>query len=151
MFAGTYQSLLPWRWSDADSPVTDVEAKVAILLLVPGFLFTRLDLPPRHTITARLRTWPTAVAYTYIGTSLAAALCIAAAANHTTRAALSVAIVVIQLLLAFPKLHRRVLRQFTRAGITDERPNWISRSIRIEEVFRTPDARFRAVGLTQES
>ena len=39
------------------------EAIIVILLLVPGFLYTRLALPERHTVAGHLRAIPRLVAY----------------------------------------------------------------------------------------
>jgi hypothetical protein len=57
----------PWPYSSwADqvySSLTNREAIIAVLLLVPGFLYTRLSLPQRHSVAGHLRTIPRLVAY----------------------------------------------------------------------------------------
>jgi hypothetical protein len=47
------------------------EAIIVILLLVPGFLYTRLALPDRHTVAGHLRAIPRLVAYLCISSMVA--------------------------------------------------------------------------------
>lgn len=47
--------------------VADADAVIAVLLLVPGFLYTRLALSDRHSIAGHLRALPRAVANICIG------------------------------------------------------------------------------------
>lgn len=61
------------------SRVADADAVVAVLLLVPGFLYTRLPLAQRHTVAGHLRALPRIVAGGCIGIVAVVALAIAAA------------------------------------------------------------------------
>src|SRR5262249_9402267 len=49
------------------------EAMVAVLLVVPGFLSARLDLPPRQSILGRLHGLPRVISYCVIATAAALA------------------------------------------------------------------------------
>ena len=57
----------PWPYGPSEdgvySALPNREAIIAILLLVPGFLYTRLSLPERHSIAGHLRAVPRLVAY----------------------------------------------------------------------------------------
>ncbi|MFI5589242.1 hypothetical protein ACIA5G_29595 [Amycolatopsis sp. NPDC051758] len=59
--------------------ITNPGALIAVLLLVPGFLYTRLPLPDRHSIAGQLRALPRLAAHLCIGCM--AILCAAIAAN----------------------------------------------------------------------
>lgn len=55
-----------------------IEAIIVILLLVPGFLYTRLELPQHNSVASHLRTVPRLVAYLCILSSAALAASVAA-------------------------------------------------------------------------
>jgi hypothetical protein len=61
----------PWPFSAAArvrlGRITDAGAVISVLLLVPGFLYTRLGLSDRRSISGRLRALPRAVANVCIG------------------------------------------------------------------------------------
>jgi hypothetical protein len=61
------------------SRIPDADAVVAVLLLVPGFLYTRLPLAGPHTVAGHLRALPRMVAHCCIGIVAMVALAIAAA------------------------------------------------------------------------
>lgn len=71
--AFTFGSPFPWTWFN-ETEVTDIGAKVAILFLLPGFLYTRLNLPRRGSVAAVLLVWPRLAAYTLIGSTVVMAL-----------------------------------------------------------------------------
>jgi hypothetical protein len=55
---GGWSWLLPWTWSDTDSLIkspSQADAVVAVLLLVPGLMLARLDLPSTNTVLGQLR------------------------------------------------------------------------------------------------
>jgi hypothetical protein len=60
--------------------VPNAEAVITILLLVPGFLYTRLELPEHNSVASHLQTVPRLVAYLCIVSTAALAASIAAAA-----------------------------------------------------------------------
>jgi hypothetical protein len=49
-----------------DSPMSSADAVVTMLLLVPGLLLSRLDIPARKTVLGQLRLFPRYVAYTSV-------------------------------------------------------------------------------------
>lgn len=66
-FAGHVAWPYPWPGAQPLRSVANPSALITVLLLVPGFLYTRLALPDRHTVTGYLRTLPRLVAHICIG------------------------------------------------------------------------------------
>jgi hypothetical protein len=67
-----------WPYGHAIPAPSNAEAVVAVLLLVPGFLYTRLDLPARHTILGHLRLMSRQLAHVCIGAAILLAAAVAA-------------------------------------------------------------------------
>jgi hypothetical protein len=65
----------------AYSMIANREAIIAVLLLILGFLYTRLSLPERRSVAGHLRTVPRLVAYICIISTVALAVAIAAGAT----------------------------------------------------------------------
>jgi hypothetical protein len=65
----------------ANKSVNNADAVVAVLLLVPGFLYSRLDLPASKSILGRLREWVRLASYTVIASSAFLAAGVAAGAG----------------------------------------------------------------------
>jgi hypothetical protein len=151
VFAGSYRAIWPLHWLSSTEAPTDVEAKVAILLLVPGFLFTRLELPPRSTIIAELRVWPRLLAHAYIASSLAAAICIACAADATFRTSVSCLIILFQLILQIPTLPDPRGNRHGPGRHQQCLPRWMKSTRRTDSLFRDSDCAFVAVGNTLEN
>ena len=90
------------------------------------------------------------LAQAYIASALAAAICLACAANPTTRATLSCIIIACQILLQLT-----VLPDLRGAGATADRtrylPHWLEPSRRTDPLFRDADCAFIAVGKTLEN
>lgn len=57
------------------------DAVVAVLLLVPGFLYSRLDLPPRNSVAARVRRSVRWAAHTTMAVTVAQAVVVAATSS----------------------------------------------------------------------
>jgi hypothetical protein len=74
------RSIWPYGRSKSDmySFLPSREATVAVILLVLGFLYTRLSLPERRSVAAHLRTVPRVVAYVCIISTVTLAAAIAA-------------------------------------------------------------------------
>ena len=66
-----------WPYHASAVPPGNADAVVAVLLLVPGFLYTRLDLPLRHTILGHLRRTSRWLAHISIGSAVLAAAAVA--------------------------------------------------------------------------
>jgi hypothetical protein len=60
-----------WLWMAPDrvdtEPIGQADAMVAVLLLVPGLLLTRLDLPDTNSVLGRIRLLPRLIAYGAVG------------------------------------------------------------------------------------
>jgi hypothetical protein len=59
------------------------DAIVAVLLLVPGFLYSRLDLPPRNSVAARVRMVPRWTAHATMAITILEAAAVAASPSNT--------------------------------------------------------------------
>lgn len=66
-----------WPYDGSGDPPGNADAVVAVLLLVPGFLYTRLDLPMPHTILGQLRRTSRWLAHLSIGSAVLAAAAVA--------------------------------------------------------------------------
>ena len=125
--------------------IADGQSVITVLLLVPGFLYTRLALPPRRSIAGYLRTLSIAVGQLCI-------LCTAAlAATIATRGSgpvvqVFVTIGVVVPLLSIALLLRPRRRQsrfaFTRIGA----PRWAAGDTRPTGKQLTPDVRYYTAG-----
>jgi hypothetical protein len=88
-----FSSPFPWGTDGYLSTRATIDAVIAVLLLVPGFLYTRLDLPRRNSIIGQLRTLPRLVAHVTIASVAVFASTIAAGASGpTVRAALALCV-----------------------------------------------------------
>ncbi|GAB2783145.1 hypothetical protein [Amycolatopsis magusensis] len=70
-------------WGDTPRPLADLPQAgplIAVLLLIPGFLYTRLPLPDRHSVAGQLRRLPRLAAYTCIVAMAALSAAVAAKA-----------------------------------------------------------------------
>jgi hypothetical protein len=74
------RSIWPYGPSKNDmySSIPNREATIAVILLVVGFLYTRLSLPERRSVAGHLRTVPRLVAYLFVASTVALAAAIAA-------------------------------------------------------------------------
>jgi hypothetical protein len=106
--------------------VAAADAVVAILLLVPGFLYTRLTLPDRHTVAGHLRAMPRIVANACTGSAaLVAAALAAGLPGPLVQIAFGIMIVVPLLGAAMLLRRRRTLGdggELVRLGA----PRWLS-------------------------
>lgn len=134
--------LLPSAPPNGPSPGTQ-DAIVAVLLLVPGFLFTRLDLAPAKSIVGRMRIRPRLAAYSCI---LLAALEAAVVAGGLGSVALSFIFSLTTLLLLTLSLWLFLSGSATNLPLfvaQDALPRWIARNARITSAGR-PDVIFRS-------
>ena len=106
----------------------DRSAVVAVLLIVPGFLYTRLDLPRRGTIAARVQTLPRLAAHLTILTAIVQALVVAGGASQWYRESFGLGCILLGILaislLAFD-LGSRML-----PGLAPGAPRWVEGSDR---------------------
>ncbi len=133
----------PWPFDGpaavALSTIANTDSVIAVLLLVPGFLYTRLALPDPHSVAGHLRALPRMVANACIAVvALLSALIAAGLPGQVIQFGFAVMIIV-------PVLGALLLRQRRRAvDVTAElvrvgAPRWLS-SRRMDRL--EPDVRF---------
>ncbi len=114
----------PFVGSGAMRGATEADAVIAVLLLAPGFLYTRLDLPERQSIAGQLRKLPRLLAQLSIAAAAVLAATFAATENTSlirTALALAVAVPVLSVLLMLG-MSRVVKRDMH--PITSNLPAW---------------------------
>jgi hypothetical protein len=122
--------------------IDDADAVIAVLLLVPGFLYTRLGLTDRRSISGRLRALPRAVANVCIAVIAAVAAAVASGMSGGWVQLAFAAMVVVPLaaagLLRYRRRPERDSAELVRLGA----PQWLDGT----EIDRVPaDARFYSV------
>lgn len=138
----------PWPYGPAArqalTHIEDGQSVITMLLLVPGFLYTRLSLPPRRTVVGYLGTLPRALGQLSIAATAAFAATIAARSGATLVQATLTLAVALPVLAALFLLAQRSWHESTaplsRIGV----PRWVgtpSRRGRLE-----PDVRFDSSG-----
>lgn len=162
-FAGWFPQGFPWPVLDT-LPIrheTDPAAAIAVMLLVPGFLYTRLNLPQRHTIAGQLRRLPRLVAHVTIVTAAGVAIAFAAKHAIAIQAALMLCIwVPLVFVVLVHVLSRRVTRE--RLPVTRDTPLWVRRGEPLERrrwvrrfqwrvPLTVPDSSFRTTWLEPAS
>ena len=136
----------PWPFG-ADSRVRlgaikDADAVVGVLLLVPGFLYTRLGLADRHSISGRLRALPRAVANVCIAVIAVVAATVASGLSGGWVQFAFATMVVLPLAAATLLLYRRRPASHTAELVRLGAPRWLDGS----SVGRVrADARFFSV------
>jgi len=165
----TFDRWSPWAWHGGmHATISQPQAIIAVLLLVPGFLFSRLDLPVPDSIAARLRLLPRIAAYVSVGsvTLLAAYIATSPDTVHLARAfrwillvqAISFAFLGARLIGRTRARRRRTVRDLFLA---EETPAWFhanqaNRWAIVERIdprrwFRTirskPDVEYKAISL----
>jgi hypothetical protein len=153
VLVGSYQSFDPVSWLSPSSPLTDVEAKVLVLLLVPGFLYTRLDTGDRGSISSALRRGPRLLALGMIAAVLGVAISLAAPVTDALARKLSITMLGLLLLLLVIALvstlnvdSRWWVSRHVKHGW--KLPLWLNNSRRLSHFSRPPDAIFEAAGLS---
>jgi hypothetical protein len=126
----------PWFDQTPLPGTSNSDAMIAVLLLVPGFLYTRLRLPRRHSIAGHQRRIPRFVAYSANAAALAIAAAFAATDDPAViRAVLAIGIVGPLLLVALlPIASRGAGRELLPA--TKHTPRWILTGPRVHRSER---------------
>jgi hypothetical protein len=137
-----YRTPTFWRWHGGPESVELAGPMVAVLLLVPGYLYSRLDLPKRTSIVARLRLLPRVGAYISIGSmALLAGYLTSNPSSDNLRFAFWAALGV-QVLCAGAMLLRHSLRDRgadpSNREVAAAAPRWLYLPIRKERAFRRP-------------
>jgi hypothetical protein len=140
---GVFLADEPWPFGPAGAPVLsnipNADAVIAVLLLVPGFLYTRLALPDPHSVAGHLRALPRFVANSCIGVvAVVSAVIAAGLPGELVQLAFAVMIIIPVLGALLLRYRRRALDEtgeLVRLGA----PRWLSGQ-RIERP--QPDVRF---------
>jgi hypothetical protein len=104
----------------------EADAIVAVLLIVPGILLRRLDIPSTHSVLGRLRRFPRMVAYLSVGITTALAMIVAIQGKERISAFTAGAILlVILLLLCFVEVFARSVRRRVLVPASDTIPSWL--------------------------
>jgi len=122
----------PWPFG-ADSRVRlgaikDADAVIGVLLLVPGFLYTRLGLADRHSISGRLRALPRAVANVCIAVIAVVAATVASGLSGGWVQFAFATMVVLPLAAATLLLYRRRPASHTAELVRLGAPRWLDGS-----------------------
>ncbi|MGQ0576495.1 MAG: hypothetical protein ACT4RN_20150 [Pseudonocardia sp.] len=123
--------------------IADADAVIAVLLLVPGFLYTRLALPDRHSVSGQLQALSRLVANLCVASVAFAAAAIAAGVSGGLVAAALAGMVVVPLLGSAALLVRRPSAGATAELVRLGAPRWLDRAA----AGPVPvDARFSSIG-----
>ncbi|MFU8874359.1 hypothetical protein [Micromonospora sp. SL4-19] len=121
----------PWPYGGVTDGPANADAVVAVLLLVPGFLYTRLELPLRHTILGHLRRLSRRLAQLSIGSAVAASAVIAAGLQGRALGWI-LGLATALPLLAAALLHWRLAKQRDLAPARISAPKWLQPEAGIE-------------------
>ena len=114
----------PWPYGGTMKASANADAVVAVLLLVPGFLYTRLDLPLRHTILGRLRRLSRRLAHLSIASAVAASAVVATELQGRALGWILGGATALPL-LAGALLYRRLAKQRDLAPARLSAPSWL--------------------------
>jgi hypothetical protein len=112
------------RFSQAD-------AVVAVLLIVPGILLSRLDIPATRSILGRLRKFPQGVAFLSVAITTCLAMVVAVESEDRSSAFnWCAALLAILLLLCFAEIFARSRRRKVLVPASDAIPPWLRHQFR---------------------
>lgn len=127
-----------------DHAIRNAEAVVAVLLVVPGFLYTRLTIPDPHSISGHLRAVPRIVVRAGISSMLVASAAIAANSDVTLLRygfSLAIGFPVLSTALLFRREPYRLTKALGRMGA----PRWAGHRRRTQ-MPEAPDVQFSSTG-----
>lgn len=123
---------------EGDGPMSSADAIVTMLLLVPGLLLSRLDIPSNKTVLGQLRLFPRYVAYTSVIIAGLLALLVASGRASALDGPFvfgMAALLVLFLLVGVDGVSKAVKRR-GRVPVNTISPEWL-----IAELSRRPDKR----------
>ena len=134
----------------ADSPMSSADAVVTMLLLVPGLLLSRLEIPSNKTVLGQLRLFPRYVAYTSVIIAGMLALLVASGRRSALDGPFEfgmLALLVLFLLVGADSVGKAVKRR-RRVPVNRISPMWLVAEIRPGKVrrWKKPRAEFSSVG-----
>jgi hypothetical protein len=109
------------------SPVASADAVVTVLLLVPGLLLSRLDIPSHRSVLGRLRLFPRYLAYAAMVVAGALALCVASVHADGLAAPFTVAIFALGLLMlsVLADAVTKAVKRRTLVPVNKVSPGWL--------------------------
>ncbi|MCE7005637.1 hypothetical protein LWC34_22815 [Kibdelosporangium philippinense] len=112
---------------DERSPVSSADAIVTVLLLVPGLLLARLDIPSARSVLGQLRLFPRYIAYLSMIIAGALALFVAAAQANALGLPFEVAIWLLAVLAASMVVNNIIssVKRRSRVPFSTVSPNWL--------------------------
>jgi hypothetical protein len=128
-----------------DTVLPSADALVTVLLLIPGLLLTRLDLPSHMTVLGRLRLLPRYLAYLGVGASYLMALVVATSPGTALGGWLDGVIFTLLFLTAI-SIWESVVRGYRRRSLTlrmNAIPRWLRSDLRwLPSLSRKAHVRF---------
>ena len=105
---------------------------MTILLLVPGLLLSRLDIPSHQTVLGRLRLFSRYVAYAAVSVATGLALCVATRRTDDLAFPLVISLVLLALIVAFVLLDGGIKAYKRRSRVPNKEavPRWLIADIR---------------------
>jgi hypothetical protein len=111
---------------DPAKQFAEADAVVAVLLIVPGILLRRLDIPSTHSVLGRLRRFPRIVAYLSVGITTALAMIVAIQGKQRISAfTVGAGLLVVLLFLCFIEVFARSIRRRVLVPASDTIPSWL--------------------------
>src|SRR5262249_31136264 len=141
-----------WLYSGkvvAHSIPRQADAVVAVLLLVPGLLLARLDLPSTNTVLGQLRRFPRSLAFASVAVTTGLAIAVGTVETDwalTRLFQLSLAILAVILLCCLCEFYARRIRRRSPVPHSARVPRWLREADRAPRRTLQPDALFDARG-----
>jgi hypothetical protein len=143
---------LAWLHSAAVAPHSaprQADAVVAVLLLVPGLLLARLDLPSTNSVLGQLRRFPRSLAFASVAVTTGLAITVGTVETDlviTRMFQVSLAVLTVILLCCLCEFYARRIRRRSPVPRSARVPRWLRESDRTSRHTRQPDAIFDARG-----
>jgi hypothetical protein len=139
---------------DDGGPISSADAIVTMLLLVPGLLLSRLEIPSNKTVLGQLRLFPRYVAYASVIIAGALALLVASGRSGSLRVPFlfgMVALLALFVLVGIDGLGKAVKRR-RRVPVNQVSPAWLVDEIRGRRVRRWKRCRaeFSTIGTEED-
>jgi hypothetical protein len=134
---------------DQEKRFGQADAVVAVLLIVPGILLARLDIPATRSILGRLRKFPQAVAFLSVAITTCLAMVVAVESEDRSSAFnWSAALLAVLLLLCYVEIFARSRRRKVLVPASDAIPPWLRQQFTRKLALRRthpPDVYFDAI------
>jgi hypothetical protein len=136
--------------ADGDSPISSADAVVTMLLLVPGLLLSRLDIPSNKTVLGQLRLFPRYVAFTSVIIAGMLALLVASGRKDALDGPFVVGMVALLLLflLVGADAVGKAVKRRRQVPVNRISPMWLISETRRRPVrrWKRPRAEFSTIG-----